>query len=131
MCTNSLYLVTYEGERHEDHIPYGVLTFDKLKEKFPGTYKESDFKPNEWKHVCVLNLDFKFSKEEIVQITSSEKEFNRFEANILGLKFDDVTEELAVDENNKFIRVGDDCYNGEFITVSVVLISPNEKMDIT
>lgn len=75
----NLYLITLQGERHEDHIPCGVFTFDKFKEKFPSPITEDQFSPNEWKDIYCLNLeDFNFSPEEISKYTESEESFESF-----------------------------------------------------
>lgn len=103
-----LYLVTRAGERHEDHIPCGVFTFDKFKEKFPSPITEDQFIPNEWKDVYCLNLeDHSFSPEEISKYTESNEAFEEFENSI---------------ENH---------WNGQYFEYHVIQICVNADMEQT
>jgi hypothetical protein len=77
----NLYLVTQEGERHEDHTPVGVYDFETLQEKF-GPLKlvydsngnitptiitdESQLRGNIWEETYRLAVDqYEFTEEEI------------------------------------------------------------------
>lgn len=63
---NNLYLVTMQGERHEDHIPVGFYDYHHLQEKFPFHHtKEIDIDDGKWHELEVLNTpDLNFSEEK-------------------------------------------------------------------
>lgn len=128
---DKLYLVTKTGERHEDHIPCGVFTFSELKKRFPGIYEETDFFPNKWEEICVLNIgDFRFSNDEISSITSSKVSFKKYMNYIQGFKMLD-NGEPELDLEGRFIQEEKDSYDGQFVTMNVIEIAVNEEMDYT
>lgn len=68
---DNLYLVTMQGERHEDHIPVGFYDYHQLQEKFPFNYEMEiasqgmSLEDGEWYELTVLNTsDWNFSEEE-------------------------------------------------------------------
>lgn len=110
MDSNStkLYLVSRLGERHEDHIPCGVFTFDKFKENYPSAVTENDFEPNKWYDIYCLDIKgYVFSQKEIEDITSSKESFDSY-TNMIG-----------------------DDFNGEFYYFHVIQVVVNKEMDFT
>lgn len=104
----NLYLVTRQGERHEDHVPCGVYTFDEFKKKFPSPITEDQFFPNKWKDIYCLNIrDYDFSPVEISKYTESKESFEAFIDSI------------------------DDNFDGEYFEYHVIQICVNVDMDET
>jgi hypothetical protein len=80
-ATAPLFLVTTEGERHEDHIPEAFMTFSQLKksfpfsptmmrlrsgEKVPATEENMVNSNGNWCEIICLNVDDnEFTSEEI------------------------------------------------------------------
>lgn len=61
----NLFLVTTNGERHEDHIPEYFCDFETLKTKFYiGKVTEADLVKNGWHEVQALSSNYKWNKED-------------------------------------------------------------------
>jgi hypothetical protein len=79
----NLYLVTDNGGSYHDHIPFGVFTFQELKNNFPGwhTSNEDNFPAGKWVEFDALNLvtypDY-FTQEQINHICSSEESWKDY-----------------------------------------------------
>jgi hypothetical protein len=72
---SDMYLVTLSGERHEDHIPFGVFTFDALLARGmthcdETPLKSDDFRSNKWVRVTCPSEEENYF---VIQISINEE----------------------------------------------------------
>jgi hypothetical protein len=110
---DKLYLVTKNGERHEDHIPCGVFTFEEFKRRFPCVESESEFKPNVWKEIYALNAYYVRENRsffgDIDAICATKESFRKYCEDI--------------EERN--------VYDGQYVCYGVIQIVVNAEMGTT
>ncbi len=64
---NNVFLVTRDGERHEDHIPIGFYDYQHLQLKFPFyelAHEEISLEDGKWHFLEVLNISDHYFPEE-------------------------------------------------------------------